>query len=271
MTINKRKIFKWLKIAAIIYICGGVALYFLQEKFLLHPQKLKSDHVFKFDLPFKEINLPVTDKKNLSVVRFLVVDSLRKGVVLYFHGNRRNIERYAPYARNFTKNNYEVWMIDYPGFGKSTGKLNEEILYRDAAEFYKMARAVCSPDSIIIYGKSLGTGIASQLATRVDCKRLILETPYYSMESLMRHYAFIYPVGLMAKYKFPVNEYLQRIRVPITLIHGNNDQIIPYKQSERLKAEAKNGVELITIEDGRHNDLNDFRLFHEKLNSILSQ
>ncbi len=106
-------------------------------------------------------------------------------------------------AVNFTRNKYEVWMMDYPGFGKSTGKLTEQIMYDDAATLYQMARARFSKDSIIIYGKSLGTGVASQLASVKDCKRLILETPYYSIEALMKHYAFIYPVSLMAKYHFP--------------------------------------------------------------------
>jgi hypothetical protein len=265
------KIFRWLKIAAAIYICCGVALYFLQEKFLFHPRKLARDHVFNFSFPFKEINLPLTEERNLSIIRFTVPDSIRKGVVLYFHGNRRNIERYAPYAGHFTRNNYEVWMVDYPGFGKTNGKLSEAILYQDAMQLYKMANAQYAPDSIIIYGKSVGTGIAAQLAARTDCKRLILETPYYSIESLMKHYAFIYPVSWMAKYKFPVHEYLQRVHVPVSLIHGSRDEIIPYKQSKRLLSESSPGTELITIEQGRHNNLNDYKLFHEKLDSLLRQ
>jgi alpha-beta hydrolase superfamily lysophospholipase len=59
-------------------------------------------------------------KKNLSIIQFTVPDSVRKGIVLYFHGNMKNIERYAPFATHFTRNKYEVWMMDYPGFGKST-------------------------------------------------------------------------------------------------------------------------------------------------------
>ncbi len=268
---RRRKIFKWLQIAVLVYIGAGIGLYFLQEKLLFHPQKLASDHVFSFTQPFEEINLPISDERNLNIVRFTVPDSSRKGVVLYFHGNRKNIERYAQYAVNFTRNKYEVWMMDYPGFGKTTGKLTEDILYTDAMELYKMARARYSPDSIIIYGKSLGTGIAAYTAAMADCKRLILETPYYSIESLMSHYAFMYPVSIITKYRLPVNEYLQRVNVPISLFHGSNDEIIPYSQAKKLWKSAKAGTELITIPKGRHNDLNDFRLFHEKLDSLLRQ
>lgn len=265
-----RKLFKWLQIAAIIYVVCGVALYFLQDKFLFHPQKLSADHVFKFDQPFKETLLPVNQEKNLSIVRFTVPDSACKGIVLYFHGNRNNIERYASYAAVFTRNKYEVWMMDYPGFGKSTGKRTEEILYSDALAFYKMARARFGSDSIILYGKSLGSGIASQLASIRDCKQLILETPYYSIPALASHYAFMYPVSLMMKYRLPTNEYLENVKAPVTFIHGTNDEVIPYSNAKRLLPLAPAGSELVTIQKGRHNNLYDFPLFQQKLDSLLS-
>lgn len=267
----KKKIWKYLQIFILIYFVIGVGLYFLQEKFLFHPQPLPAEHNFAFTTPFKEINLLVNENKNVNIIQFTVPDSICKGVVLYFHGNRKNIERYAPFASNFTKNKYEVWMIDYPGFGKSTGKLTEAVVYSDALQLYKMAAARFAKDSIIIYGKSLGTGIASQLASVTDCKKLILETPYYSIESLFDHYAFIYPVSLLAKYHFPTYEYLARVEAPVSIFHGTDDEIIPFSQSTRLQKRAKHGAELIEIKKGRHNNLNDFSLFHQKLDSLLQQ
>jgi len=264
-----KKIWKWIKIILAIYIIIGFALYFLQDKILFHPEKLSPGHTFNFPIPFKEINLAVNNDKTISIVQFTVPDSVRKGLVLYFHGNRRNIERYAPFASNFTKNNYEVWMMDYPGFGKSTGDRSEQILYDDALQFYKMARARFSKDSIIIYGKSLGTGIACQLASVRDCKRLILEAPYYSIDALFRHYAFMYPISWIMHYHLPSYQYLQRVDAPVTIFHGANDEVIPYSHSKRLLKMAKPGAELITIEKGKHNTLNDFPLFHQKLDSLL--
>lgn len=263
-----KKIRKWLIIAIALYVAIGAGLYFLQEKFLFHPQKLSPEHIYNFQVPFKEINLAINNEKNLSIIQFTVPDSVCKGVVLYFHGNRKNIERYAPSAVNFTRNKYEVWMIDYPGFGKSTGKRTEQILYADAATLYKMARARFSKDSIIIYGKSIGTGIASQLASVKDCKRLILETPYYSIETMMSHYAFIYPISLMTNYHFPNDKYFKKIEVPVTLFHGTKDEIIPYSQSVKLVKENAL-ANLITIEKGKHNTLNDSPLFHQQLDSLL--
>ena len=265
------RFWKWIRLTLLIYIIMGIALYFLQERFLFHPQKLPQDHVFSFSIPFKEINLTVNNDKNLSIVQFTVPDPVRKGVVLYFHGNLRNIERYARFASNFTKNNYEVWMMDYPGYGKSTGKRTEQIMYEDAKNLYKMARARFAKDSIIIYGKSLGTGVASYLASVKDCKRLILETPFCSIESLFSHYAFIYPVNWMSKYHFPTYLNLEKVDAPVTIFHGTSDEVIPYSQSKRLMKIAKAGAELITIEKGEHNNLNDYPLFHQKLDSVLQQ
>jgi pimeloyl-ACP methyl ester carboxylesterase len=265
-TVKKTR--KWLLIIISAYIIVGAGLYFFQEKILFHPVALAADHQYNFSGPFKEINLPLNNEKNLSIIQFTVPDSLCKGVVLYFHGNRKNIERYAPYAKIFTKNSYEVWMIDYPGFGKSTGKRSEEIMYEDAATLYHMARARFSKDSILIYGKSLGTGIASQLASVRDCKQVILETPYYSIDALMRHYAFIYPVSRMAKYHFPNYEYLKKIEAPVTFFHGTKDAIIPYKHSLKLLRE-NSLTKLVTIEKGKHNNLYDSPTFQQHLDSLL--
>lgn len=264
-----KKSWKWFKIIALVYIMVGVALYFLQDKFIFHPKKLPADYKFQFDIPFREIDLPVTDKKNLSIVQFTVPDSVRKGIVLYFHGNRQNINRYAQYATNFTRNGYEVWMMDYPGYGKSTGKRNEQILYDDALILYKMAISKVSVEHIIIYGKSLGTGIAAQLASVRECKRLILETPYYSMDALAKHYFFMYPVMPMTRYSLPTYQHFEYIKAPITIFHGTRDAVIPYKQARWL-AEKKPGTELITLEKGRHNNLPSFTLFQQKLDSLLS-
>ena len=93
------------------------------------------------------------------MIKFFPQDSVRRGVVLYFHGNKKNIGWYAKYAENFTRHGYEVWMIDYPGYGKSTGRFTENDLYDYALALYKMAKFQFGGDNIIIYGKSMGTGI----------------------------------------------------------------------------------------------------------------
>lgn len=264
-----KRVLRWIKIILFFYVVIGIALYFLQLKILLHPVVYQQDYVYHFSVPFKEVNIPINRHENFNIVQFFPKDSVKKGVVLYFHGNKMNISHYAMFANNFTRFGYEVWMPDYPGFGKTTGELTEKKLYDEALLVYKLANLKFKADSIIIYGKSFGTGIASQLASVKDCRRLILETPYYSIPALFDYYASIYPTYYMSKFKLPVNEYLQEVAVPVTIFHGTDDGIIPYSVSEKLKSVLKPGDEYITLEKGKHNNLNDFTLFHQKLDSLL--
>ncbi|MEO9020940.1 MAG: alpha/beta fold hydrolase [Ginsengibacter sp.] len=267
---TKRKIYRIAIITTLIYCSIGIALYHLQEKLMFHPKVLPRDYVFQFNIPFKEVNIAMNETDTLNIVQFLPKDTVPKGVVIYFHGNMDNVTRYAQYAVNFTKHGYEVWMPDYPGFGKTTGKLTEENIDAQAKEVYKLAHSRFPADSIIVYGKSLGTGVASYIAAKEFCKRLILETPYYSIPDLFSSYAPIYPTTRMSHFNFPVGEYLKDIKVPVTIFHGTSDKVIPYRCAAKLKKVLKPGDEFITIENGGHNNLNDFPLFHEKLDSLLN-
>ena len=267
---KKIKWFKWVKILIIIYCVTGIVLYYLQDYILFHPQKLAQDYIFHFDKPFEEINIPVNGMDTINMIKFFPKNGVRRGVVLYFHGNRRNVERYAVYADNFTKNGYEVWMEDYPGYGKSSGERTEEKLYEQALQVQKMAAAKYNTDSIIIFGKSLGTGIAAYVASVTACKKLILETPYYSIPDILSSYGgFIYPLQKIIRYKIPTWQFLQDVKAPVTILHGTSDWVIPYRCAEKLRKYLKPGDEFITIEGGVHNNLNDFKIFHTKLDSLL--
>jgi uncharacterized protein len=264
-----RKFFRWVKIFIIIYCGLGILLYSFQDKFLFHPVALPRDHKYSFNEPFQEINITVNKNENLNIVRFFSNAAKPKGVVLYFHGNRLNIYHYAKFADNFTSDGYEVWMPDYPGFGKTTGVLTEKKLYDDALQVYKLANTKFSKDSIIIFGKSLGSGIATQLATVKDCRRLILETPYYSIPALFNYYAPIYPVSYMSHFKIPTAEFLLEVTAPVSIFHGTKDELIPYRNAAKLKKNLKPGDEFITIPGGGHNNLSEFKIFHQKLDSLL--
>jgi pimeloyl-ACP methyl ester carboxylesterase len=267
---KKNKAWKWIQVILLVYFLIGAMFYFFQEKIIFNPKKLKEDYRYHFEIPFRQVDHPVTAEKNLSIVQFTVPDSLRKGIVLYFHGNRGNINRYAPNAGSFTRNGYDVWMIDYPGFGKTTGKRNEKTIYEDALIFYKMAISQVTAEKIILYGRSLGSGIAAQLASIRDCNQLILETPYYSMAALAKHYFVVYPVNLFIKYDFPTFQYLDGLKIPITIFHGTRDGVIPFAHAKKLKEKFPN-INLIRIEKGRHNNLASFPLYQQKLDSLLSK
>ncbi len=268
--VKKRNTIKILSILLAVYCLIGAALYFFQEKILFHPVKIPDDKPYEFNTRFKELNIIFDEQTNFNIVQFLP-DSLQpaKGVVLYFHGNKENIIRYAPFANNFTSKGYEVWMCDYPGFGKSTGVLSEEILYQEAVQMYKLARTKYREDSIVIYGKSMGTGIAAYLASNKNCKKLILETPYYSMHSLINRYAWMFPMELLMHYQLPTYKYLKNVVAPVSIFHGTNDGVVPYSNATQLNSVMKAADEWIEIKNGEHNNLNDFPLYQHKLDSLL--
>lgn len=266
---NWKKLKRWGIFVVLIYIAGGVVIYFLQDAILFHPVSLKRTHQYDFAVPHKDLSIALNKNDTLNLVQFFSTDTVTRGAVLYFHGNKKNISWYAKYPPWFTRHGYEVIMIDYPGFGKSTGKFNEQTLYDWSALVYQFARSRYGADSIIIYGKSMGTGIAAHLAFIKPCKRLILETPYYDFPSVIKQYLPIYPIDQMIHYKLPTNEYLPWIKAPVTIFQGTNDRIIRYSNANRLKELLKPADEFITIDGGSHNDLYEFEETIQKLDSLL--
>jgi pimeloyl-ACP methyl ester carboxylesterase len=275
---NKRKWFRRIKIVLLVYGSLGIAIYYLQDAILFHPVSLPQGYKYDFKEPYTEVNIPYDSISNINIIQFPTpfrADSspnatpASKGVVLYFHGNRDNIAWYEKFVANFTKKGYDVWMLDYPGYGKSTGPVSEQRLYDYAEQLYKLAKAHFAADSITIYGKSLGTGVAAWLASRKNCKQLVLETPYYSMTSLAGYYFPLYPVGRMIHCKLPTYQYLTKVMAPVTILHGSSDWIIPHRNARRLSELLKPNDKFFTIPGGSHNNLNDYPLFHEKLDSLL--
>lgn len=260
---------KWVKILLIIYIAGGIALYFLQDAILFHPVSLKKEHKYDFPEKHRDVNIPVNENSNLNVVQFLSTDTTVRGLVLYFHGNKRNNSWYARFPPYFTRHGYEVWMLDYPGFGKSTGKLTEDNLYKWAGYLYRLALSRFDSSDIIIYGKSMGTGIAAQLASVQRCKKLLLETPYYDFPAVVGNYLPIYPVKKMLHFEMPTYKYLQKVKDPVFIFHGTKDRLTTYRKALKLKKHLKPGDEFITIDGGRHNDLFTYKKMIQKLDSVL--
>lgn len=254
-------------LAAYLLLCSG--FYFFQDLFFFHPEVLAANYPFAKLQKHVEKQIQLDEKTLIDIVQFTPADSLPKGVVLYFHGNRQNIERYARYAPLFTDSGYECWMVDYPGYGKSTDNPTTQNMQQMAVELYKMARAKYDKNKITIYGKSLGTGVAAYLASVRDCKQLILETPYFSMGTLAQRYTPVLPSALLLKMDLTTGDYFKDIPAPITVFHGLQDEVIPFTNALKLAARMKKGDQFIAIPKGHHNDLPADDLFKKKLGSLL--
>jgi len=260
------RIIQWL---IILYALVGITLYYLQDQIIFRSVALPKNYVFTFPKPFKEINLPYDKDANINIIQFTVADSVQKGVVLYFHGNMKNINYYARLADVFLENDYEVWMVDYPGYGKSTGEMKEEYFYAYAEQLYKLAARNFAADSIVLYGKSLGSGIAAYIASRYPARRLVLETPYYSFPSMASTYFPVYPVKRMLRFEIPTYQYLENLKIPVTIFHGTADRTIPLKNALKLQPLLKPSDQFIIIEKAKHNGISDLPEYRSTIDSLL--
>ena len=251
-----------------VYILGFIFLYFAQERFIFLDDQLEQDYIFQFDSEFEELNLS-NGEARLNALHFKA-DSA-KGMIIYFHGNQGNLTRWGEVVQPFVSMGFDVLIMDYRGYGKSTGKRTEEALLDDAELFYSYASTRYPEDQIILFGRSLGTGVASFLAGRHSPKQLILETPYYSMASVGQSLYPIYPVSWALRFNLKSHEYLQTATCPIAIFHGTDDRVVPYKQAKKLfNSLPKGGNELITIEDGRHKNLSEYPVYWERLSKLLN-
>jgi len=245
----------------------GIAVYLFQEHLIFHPEKLSDKYKFSFPNEFEEITFVTQDGNTISAILFKAINS--KGLIYYHHGNAGNIESWGTKATDFTSIGFDVLMYDYRGYGKSTGKIkNEKMLYKDALMIYKELLNNYKESELILYGMSLGTGIATKLANENNPKLLILETPYYNFYDVSKyHYPYL-PNSILLHYQFKINKWLPHIKIPIYLFHGTEDETIPYNSSERLIKLADN-IKLFTIKDGSHNNLNTFQEYHQGLEEVL--
>lgn len=254
-----------LVIAAFVLILFS-GMYFFQEKMIFLPEVLNPDYEFSFNEQFDEWNISVEEDVTINALHFKVEEP--KGVILYAHGNAGSLRSWGFVAETFLPHDYDVLIYDYRGYGKSGGKISEQALYKDAGILYKELLNRYKEEQIIIYGRSIGTGIAMELAANNNPKRLILESPYYNLPDLASHLLPIVPKFLV-RYQFRNNEKIGKVSCPITIIHGTSDEVIYFGSSKKLEKLFKENDRLIPVEGGHHNDLVEFETFHREIELIL--
>jgi len=250
------------------YVMIGASLYFLQEKLIFFPSTLPQDYTYNFSYPFEELFLTAKDGATINAIHFKTEQP--KGVILYFHGNAGDLSRWGIITEFFVEKNYDVFVMDYRTYGKSRGKLSEQALYNDAQMCYDYLMKYYQESEITIYGRSLGTGMASYLSSRNQPNRLILESPFYSLADVAKDRFPIFPVKKILKYNFPSYKYIQDVKCPIIIFHGSDDSIIPYASAEKLfNSIIQKKKTFFTIENGGHNNLIEFDSYRNKIQEIL--
>lgn len=261
----------FLIILLIAYIVVSVVLYYLQDYMLFKPEKLSKDFQFNYDnQEFKEYNLETRDGAIINGIRFFPKGE-SNGVVLYLKGNSKSIKGWGKFAVDFTRHGYNVLMVDYRGFGKSTGRRTQKALKRDLQEVYNKIKEMTTEDRVILYGRSLGSGFAAKLASMNNPKMLILDAPYYSLTKVTARYAPFMPLSILIKYPLPTYKWLKYVNCPIHIIHGTHDKLIPYKSSVKLSQVNPKLSKLHTVIGGGHKNLNNFESYHEMIHEILNR
>ncbi|HLX90493.1 MAG TPA: alpha/beta fold hydrolase, partial [Puia sp.] len=172
----------------ILYIIAGIVLltviaYFLQDLFIFRPEKLPADFTYRYDTPFKELFFDIEPGVRINGLHFYRPAPF--GLILYFHGNTRSIKGWAKYAHDFYRYNYDVVLVDYRGFGKSTGRRSEKEILDDLQFVYSRLAAQYGEQHIIVYGRSIGSGFAAKIASDNNPRYLILDSPYYSFQKVV--------------------------------------------------------------------------------------
>ena len=261
------KIFATIGILILGYGLLCLFVYFIQESMIFYPAKLPADYPFEFDSDYEELSVVTQDLSVLDGLLF-TTDSPR-GLIFYLHGNAGALDSWGTVASLYTNLKYDIFILDYRGYGKSEGQINDERqFYTDIQMAYNELKNRYKERDIVILGYSLGAAAAAKLAAENNPGQLILQAPYYSMLDLKQK-LYPYLPDFILKYKFETYRYLDSVVVPVTIFHGDKDEVIYYGSSLKLKEHLKPTDQLIPLPGQFHNGITENPLYQEKLKEIL--
>ena len=250
-----------------VYVAGGVIIYLFQERFIFLPKPLAEDFTYQFDRPFEEVWYTMDDGTKVNALHFKSNDP--KGIILYNHGNADNLARWGEVSYFFVDQGYDVVIYDYRGYGKTKGQRSETKLFEDALTLYDTINKKWPADEIIIFGRSLGSAMASYIAANRPHRMLILETPFHSLADMAKYYFPVYPYTIL-KYDFENYAHLKAASSKIHIFHGTEDVVVPLKSGLKLHNELADGKSnFVTIEGGEHNNLRRFEKYRQEMIEVL--
>ena len=225
-------------------------------------------------LDFEDVRLQTED--GVEIHGWWIPSDGAEATVLMFHGNAGNISHRLQRISFFHDLGVDTLIIDYRGYGRSQGRPSEKGLYRDATAAYRHLTEVrrIDPSRIVIFGKSLGGAVATDLAVREKAGGLVLESTFTSIRDMARLLIPILPVHLLVRTRLDSLSKIPRLEVPLLVIHGDRDEIVPFEQGKRIFEAATSETEFLSIPGAGHNDVLDrggdpyreaFRTFFDRL------
>jgi pimeloyl-ACP methyl ester carboxylesterase len=254
---------------ALALLLAGLALYggalawlwIGQEKLLFVPDVLPADQPLAKAPDIHEVSVEVAGAR-LHALHLRLPDP--KGVVFFLHGNAGSLANWFVNPDYYRRVNFDLFMLDYRGFGKSTGRIQSEAqLHADVRAAWSTIAAQYANRKVVVYGRSLGTGLAVRLAAEMSANRppdlTVLVSPYRSMVSLATEHLPWVPQAVV-RYPLRTDALIGQVRGPILIVHGERDTLIPPDHSESLKLLAPQ-VNLLRVPGAGHNDLQDFDMY----------
>jgi hypothetical protein len=222
-------------VAAYGGIVGG--LFFLQRRLLYHPGSMRPTLADLAPLGVREVELATDD--GLALFSWYLPPRAGRPVITYFHGNGGHIGYRAERLRRFAREGYGVLLAEYRGYGGNPGVPCEQGLFADGeAALDFLADAGVRSDEVVLWGESLGSGVAVYLAARHKVAAVILEAPYTSIAAAaQRHYPFV-PAALLVRDRYDSLSRIGRVAAPLLVLHGERDMVVPARHGRKLLAAA---------------------------------
>ena len=267
----KPRLLRWGLIALGALVCVYVAvlahLWFNQESLIFQPTPLPASHPFKLAADVHELSIDVPGAK-LDAWHMQLPHP--DGVVFYLHGNGGNLESWFVNADFYRQLNMNLFMIDYRGYGKSTGHISSEAqLMADAQAAWQSIASRYAGKRVVFIGRSLGTGVSAKLVASLEPDKrpnlLVLVSPYISMQTMAQEqYPFV-PTAVL-RYPLRTDEALTALagQTPVLILHGDKDALIPYRHAETL-SRLTPGIQLQPVLGAGHGDLQTFDVYLDTL------
>lgn len=248
-----------------LYLLLCIGCYFLQGKLILWADHIPQDHKYKVG---EEVNLKTIDGVTLNNL-WVKSKGKPKGLFIYFHGNKGNINRALYQIRVLSNTGYDILITDYRGYGKSDGTLwSDKQMFSDGQMVYDFAKQHYAENQIHILGYSLGTGVSSYLAANNKPRHLFLVAPFTSLTAIKDKYLWFLPDFLL-RFQLPNKVHLATVECPVSIVHGTNDEVVDYQFSKELKSIYPDKINLVSSQGQGHRGIIFDNLLREEIMRVV--
>ena len=207
----------------------------LEDRFIFHPSRVISRTPGDIGIPFDDVFFTTADGVRLN--GWFIPQADARTTFLWFHGNAGNIsDRLLNIKLLHERIPSHIFIFDYRGFGRSDGRASEDGTYLDgeAAIRYVLGRTENEPNNIVLFGRSLGAAVAAEMATRFYSRGLILESPFVSIAEMARAIFPSITITPLLQTRYDVIEKVRRVKIPLLVLHGDADEVVPLEQGKRV-------------------------------------